>query len=255
MNVKVSIITPVFNSEKFIAESMNSVLNQTYPHWEQILVDDCSSDHSVDIIERYVKKDTRIKLIKLKENCGAGPARNRAIDEATGSIIAFLDSDDVWFPQKLEKHVEFMIKSNAAFSHTSYGFINEEGKIINRTFHVSDRAITYSDLLKRTEISCLTAMFDIRKTGKMYMPDLRVKQDYALWLSILKKGFVSEPLDIELAYYRQRKNSNTNVKYKLIIKHLKFLYNVEKLGYIKTVYYTFFWAINGIQKYYLSKVL
>src|SRR5690606_3490087 len=158
-----------------------------------------------------------------------------------------------WLPKKLETHVTFMLEMKAAFSHTSYGFIDEEGKIINKTFHVSNKPIGYKDLLKRTEISCLTAMYDVDKIGKMYMPDLRVKQDYALWLSILKRGFTSVPLDEELAFYRQRKNSNTNQKSKLIIKHIKFLYKIEKLNIIETIYYTGWWAVNGLAKYYLSK--
>lgn len=252
--VKVSIITPVYNSEKFLAEAIESVINQTYQNWEMILVDDKSTDNSINTIKFYAEKDERVLPIFLNENVGAGPARNKAIEASTGQIIAFLDSDDIWLKEKLEKHVAFMRERNAAFSHTSYGFINEEGKVINKTFHVSDRPIKYKDLLKRTEISCLTAMYDVKKIGKMYMPDLRVKQDYALWLSILKKGFVSIPMDEELAFYRQRKNSNTNKKHKLVFKHIKFLYHTQNLGTVKTMYYTFWWAYNGIIKYYISKI-
>lgn len=253
MDRKVSIITPVYNSEKYLEFSINSVLQQTYQNWELRIVDDCSTDNSVEILKKYAELDKRIKPCFLRDNCGAGIARNKAIELAEGKIIAFLDSDDIWLPNKLKTHVTFMSEMKAAFSHTSYGFIDEEGKVVNKTFHVSNKAITYKDLLKRTEISCLTAMYDVDKIGKMYMPDLRVKQDYALWLSILKRGFTSVPLDEELAFYRQRKNSNTNKKSKLIIKHLKFLYNIEKLNLIKTLYYTGWWAVNGLSKYYLSK--
>jgi teichuronic acid biosynthesis glycosyltransferase TuaG len=251
--VKVSIITPVYNSEKFLAEAIESVINQTYQNWEMILVDDKSTDTSVNIIKHYAKKDKRILPIFLNENVGAGPARNKAIEASTGQIIAFLDSDDIWLKEKLERHVPFMIEKNAAFSHTSYGFINENGKVINKTFHVSNKPIGYVNLLKRTEISCLTAMYDVTQVGKMFMPDLRVKQDYALWLSILKKGFMSIPLDEELAFYRQRKNSNTNKKYKLVWKHIKFLYKTQDLSVLRTLYYTFWWGYNGIFKYYISK--
>ncbi|MEC3963977.1 glycosyltransferase family 2 protein [Flagellimonas halotolerans] len=254
MDPKISIITPSFNSEKYIAEAIRSVLQQTYSNWEMIVVDDCSSDSSVKIVEEFANQDRRIVLLQNKENLGAGPTRNKAIEFSTGQIIAFLDSDDIWLRDKLEKHVNFMLREDAAFSHTSYGFINETGKVINKTFHVSDFPIEYKDLLKRTEISCLTAMYDVNKVGKMYMPDLRVKQDYALWLSILKKGFVSMPLDEELAFYRQRKNSNTNKKYKLVWKHIKFLYQTQNLGFFKTIYYTFWWAYNGVFKYYISKI-
>lgn len=254
-NIKVSIITPVYNSDFFLREAIESVLNQTYQNWEHIIVDDMSKDSSPDIIREYAGKDKRITPIFLDKNVGAGPARNKAIEASSGQIIAFLDSDDIWLKEKLETHVDFMSKTNAAFSHTSYGFINEEGEIINKTFHVSNKPIKYKDLLKRTEISCLTAMYDVRKVDKMYMPNLRVKQDYALWLSILKKGFESIPLDVELAFYRQRKNSNTNKKYKLVVKHIKFLYTIEKLGLSRTLYYTSWWAFNGIFKYYISKII
>ena len=124
----------------------------------------------------------------------------------------------------MSKHLEFMQQNNSAFSHISYGYIDDLGNKIMSTFHVSRQCCKIqSDLLKRTEISCLTAMYDVRKIGKMYMPHLRKKQDYALWLDILNLGFKSDPLDLELAYYRQRSNSNTSNKFNLIIAHWKFL--------------------------------
>lgn len=251
---KVSIITPVYNSEKFLSECIDSVLAQTYRNWEQIFIDDQSIDASVAIIESYQKKDERFILIKSEKNNGAGKSRNFGIKQAAGRIIAFLDSDDIWLPEKLEKHVAFMISQKAAFSHTSYGFIDEKSNIINKTYRVSNQPIGYKDLLKKIEISCLTAMYDTDYLGKMYMPDLRIKEDYALWLSILKKGFTSLPLDEELAYYRQRKGSSTNKKYTLILKHLRFLYFNEKLGIFGTLYYTFWWAYNGTVKYYIPKL-
>lgn len=255
MNPKISIITPIYNSERFISECLESSINQTYTNWEQILVDDCSTDNSVQLIEAYIKRDNRIRLIKLSENVGSGPARNKAIESSTGKIIAFLDSDDIWEPNKLERHVKFMIDNNAAFSHTSYGFINESGNIVNKTYHVSNRPIGYQDLLKRAEISCLTAMYSVEKLGKIYMPDLRRKQDYALWLSILKRGIKSIPLDETLAYYRQVKGSATNNKSKLILKHIVFLYKHEKIGLVNTIYYFGWYAINGFKKYYVNRVI
>jgi len=248
---KVSIITPLYNSSRFVAEAIESAINQTYQDWEMIIVDDCSTDNSVDIVKQYQQKESRIKLYRLQKNSGPGTARNKAIKEAKGDIIAFLDSDDIWLPNKLEAHLNFMIQKEAAFSHTSYGYIDEEGKKINDTFHVSDYPITYTCLLKRTEISCLTAMYDVNKIGKVYMPHIRRKQDYGLWLSILKKGFCSIPLDLELAYYRQRKGSATSNKFKLILKHFKFLKDSEGLSGYKSLLYTIYWGLNGLKKYYL----
>jgi len=250
INIKVSIITPLYNSSKFLDETIESVLNQTYENWEMILVDDGSKDNSVDIVKAYQKNDDRFRLYILEKNSGSGVARNKAIKESTGQIIAFLDSDDIWVNTKLEKHVAFMIKTDAAFSHTSYGYMDEDGNKIKDTYHVSNKPVDYKKLLKRTEISCLTAMYDVTKTGKQYMPELMRKQDYGLWLSILKMGFVSIPLQEELAFYRQRKNSATSNKFKLILKHFAFLRITQKLGILQTVYYTMHWGIRGMIKYY-----
>lgn len=249
---KVSIITPVFNAEKFLKDTIESVLAQTYQNWEMLFVDDCSNDSSVDLIKEYTSLDSRIKFFKNSQNSGPGPSRNVAIEKATGRFIAFLDSDDIWVKDKLKIHVNFMLKNEAAFSHTSYGYMDESGNIIKSTFHVSNYPISYNDLLKRTEISCLTAMYDINYTGKRFMPDLRRKQDYALWLNILKSGFKSIPLDQELAFYRQVKGSVTSNKLKLIFEHWLFLRNREKLGVFKSAYYLFHWGILGILKYYIK---
>lgn len=254
LNPKISIITPIYNSESFIGHTIESVLAQTYKNWEMLIVDDCSNDRSIEIIRDYQKVDRRIKLFYLNQNSGPGIARNKAIREAEGDIIAFLDSNDIWTPNKLEYHIQFMTEHNASFSHTSYGFIDETGNVINKTFHVSKRPIAYNDLLKRTEISCLTAMYDVKKLGKMYMPNLRHSEDYGLWLSILKTGVKSIPLDKELAFYRQVKGSLTNNKRKVLKKHWMFLYKHEKIGLFKSLYYFFRWGLNGVKKYYINKI-
>ena len=252
MKKKVSIITPLYNSERYVSEAINSVLNQSYKKWEMILVDDCSSDKSVSIVEKFQEKDGRIQLLKNKSNMGSGLSRNRAIDAASGDIIAFLDSDDVWHPEKLSKHLDFMEKNSSVFSHTSYGFINEEGQIIKSTYHVGNEPVDYEKLLKKTEIACLTAMFDVHKLGKMHMPPLPKAQDYALWLDILKLGVVSDPFDEELAFYRLHSASTTSKKWKHILGHWSFLRNREKLSLIASTYYTITWAIGGFVKYYLK---
>lgn len=247
----VSIITPLYNAEPFLEKCVRSVQNQTYKNWEMILVDDQSTDNSYEVARKLQKSDERIHLYQLPLNSGSGPARNLAIKEAKGQILAFLDSDDIWHPQKLEIHLGEMMRNGAAFSHTSYGFIDESDNVIRKTFHVSNFPVGYTDLLKRTEISCLTAMFDVRKVGKLYMPDIRRKQDYALWLSILKRGFPSYPLDLELAWYRQRSNSATSNKRKLVRGHWIFLRNHENLPMAKSMYYFLSWIYNGLIKYYL----
>lgn len=247
----VSIVTPVFNAAKFLEETSSNVINQTYTNWEWLLVDDCSKDNSREYLKKMELIDSRIKPIYLSTNGGSGPARNKAIEAAKGTYIAFLDSDDFWSLNKLEKHVAFMQKHDASFSHTSYGFTDEEGNRIRDTYHVSRKPVTFKDLLKRTEISCLTAMYDQEKIGKYFMPDVRRKQDYALWLSILKDGHYSIPLDEELALYRQVKGSATNNKFKLIFKHYSFLRKYAELSRIGAIKYTIHWGLNGLKKYYL----
>ena len=252
MNKKVSIITPLYNAERYVSDTINSVVNQSYENWEMILVDDCSSDQSASIVEKIQEQDARIRLLKNQTNIGPGASRNKAIDQATGDIIAFLDSDDIWHPEKLSKHLGFMEDNSSVFSHTSYGFIDEDGRKIKSTFHVSNKPIDYWDLLKRTEISCLTAMYDVNKLGKMHMPLLSRAEDYGLWLDILKKGVVSDPFDEELAFYRLHSASATSKKWKHILGHWSFLRNREKLSLIASTYYTITWAIGGFVKYYLK---
>lgn len=248
----VSVITPVFNSEKYIDHTFQSLLNQSYPNWEWILVDDCSSDNSIRIIEGFMQQDSRVRLLQNLENLGSGLTRNKAIEYSKGDFIAFLDSDDIWHPKKLEIQLNFMLERNISFSHTSYGYIDEHGNQIKSTFHVSNHPVTYKHLLKRTEISCLTAVYNCKEIGKFYMSDHRRKQDYALWLAILKSGVESYPIDMELAYYRQTPNSATSNKFKLILKHYLFLKSTQKLNVIQTIYYTCFWAMNGFVRYYIK---
>lgn len=247
----VSIITPVYNCERFIAETIQSVINQTYSNWEHLLVDDCSTDASWQIILQYANKDKRIKTFRLEKNSGSGNARNFAIQRAEGKFIAFLDSDDIWVPDRLEKHINFMLSGSISFSHSSYGYLNEAGNILPKKFHVSNFPIDYKALLKRTEISCLTAIYDQEKIGKFYMPDLRRKQDYGLWLSILKSGIMSFPYPEVLAYYRLRKGSATSNKFKLIIQHYSFLRKHERLSKFSSLKYTAYWALNGLKRYFL----
>ena len=246
----VSIITPLYGSKDFVLKAIQSVQKQTYENWEMLIVDDCSNDGSVEIVENEARNDSRIKLFRNKINIGAGPSRNVAIKAATGKYIAFLDSDDIWHPEKLENHIAFMQKYDAVFSHTSYGYLDEDDNIIKSTYHVSSSPVSYTDLLKRTEISCLTAMYDCEVIGKFYMPDLRIKEDYALWLDILKTGVASPPMDQELAWYRQRTISLTSNKFKLIIDHWKFLRQHEKLNFIESCYYLTCWALGGFLKFY-----
>lgn len=247
----VSIITPVYNSARFLKDTADSVINQTYPDWEWILVDDCSTDNSWDIMNQLSEDEARIRIFRNEKNLKSGLTRNFAIQQAKGRFIAFLDSDDLWHVDKLRIQVDFMVDNNYVFSHTSYGYLNENGERIKSTFEVS-QSVNYNGLLKRTEISCLTAMYDAFTIGKFYMSAHAKKQDYALWLSILRAGHISHGLNKELAYYRQVKNSSTSKKHTLILRHITFLMETQGFNVFKAIYYTTFWLVNGVYRYFIK---
>ena len=231
----VSIITPVYNSEKHLADCINSVLIQDYTEWEHILVDDCSSDNSFEIIEEFAKRDNRIVILKLTTNCGPGVARNTAIEMAKGRYIAFLDCDDIWFPQKLEKQVDYMQKNDYPFTFTSYLHMDESGRFRDKTV-IAPEKVSYKSALFKNPIGCLTAMYDTQFYGKQYMPDIRKRQDYALWLKLLKR---SNAYGIQecLAGYRLQKKSVSSNKLSLIKYEWLIYRKEEKLCFFKSAFY------------------
>jgi glycosyltransferase involved in cell wall biosynthesis len=243
----VSIITPLHNAEKFIAQTIESVLAQTYQEWEMIIVDDLSLDHSTSIVEAYVQKDPRIKLIKQEQKSGPADARNRAIQAAHGRYIAFLDADDQWMPEKLEKQISFMIKHDLAFTYSSYKVINMDNETLTTFVTLPD--ISYESMLKTCSVGCLTAVYDREKLGKMYMPKLPKRQDYALWLSILKKIGTTKGLLEPLAYYRIGQTSVSSNKINAAAWQWKVYRDVEQLSLTKSIYYFVNYVYFGIKKY------
>lgn len=235
-NNLVSIITPSYKSEKFIAQTIESVLAQTYQNWEIIIVDDVSPDNSNDTIEKYCKNDNRIKLIKLERNSGPAVARNKAIEESKGRYIAFLDADDLWKPEKLEKQIKFMEEKDCVLSYSAYETMTEEGVLKNKYINPPLK-IAYKDLLKSNYIGCLTAIYDTEKVGKIYMPLINKRQDYGLWLKILKNTDFAYGLDEPLATYRIMSNSVSSNKYKLLKYNYLLFREHEKFSSIKSFYY------------------
>ena len=245
--MSVTIIMPSYKSEKFIIESVESVLAQTYSNWELIIVDDCSPDDSNKVITKYVDSDYRIKLIKLQKNSGPAIARNMAIETANGRYIAFLDSDDVWLPNKLEKQIKFMQDNDLAFTYSSYKLVGEDNEDFG-LFITKDK-ISYFDMLKTCSVGCLTAIYDTEKIGKQYMPLILKRQDYGLWLKILKLIGETRGILEPLATYRIRKNSVSSNKVKAAKYQWKIYREIEKLSCLKSLYYFAFYAYNGIIKY------
>lgn len=235
-NDLVSIITPLYNTENYISKTIESVLNQTYQNWEMIIVDDCSSDNGPDIVKKYQKKDGRIRLIQLDKNSGGAIARNRAIEKAKGRFIAFLDSDDLWHPEKLEKQIDFMKRNDYPFTFTKYQLITEDGKLLNKFIEVPKK-INYRKALLFNPIGCLTVIYDSKKMGKVYMPLIKKRQDYGLWLKILKMGYYGYGLNETLAYYRLRKNSLSANKFSLIKYQWKLYRDIENLSLVESIFY------------------
>ncbi|OFL80821.1 MULTISPECIES: glycosyltransferase family 2 protein [Fusobacterium] len=209
----VSIITPLYNSEKYIEETIESVLNQAYKNWEMLIVDDCSKDNGVKIVNEYVLKDKRIKLFRNKKNLGGAETRNEAIKKAKGKYIAFLDSDDLWKKEKLILQIEFMEKNDYTFTYTQYERIDEKGKRLKLLSKIP-KIITYKEMLKINPIGCLTAIYNQEKLGKIYLPNIKIGQDFALWLEILKVSKLGYGLEENLANYRYRISSLSKDKKK-----------------------------------------
>ncbi|MEN2414525.1 glycosyltransferase family 2 protein [Flavobacterium mesophilum] len=217
MSELVSIIVPTYNTEKFIRQTIESVQNQTYSNWEMILADDASTDKTVVIIEEFAQKDSRIKLFKLPENKGNGFARNTALEKATGKYIAYLDADDLWFPEKLEKQIQFLKANNLHFTFSFYDSIDEEGNDLNRRVE-SPNPLTYKELFFCNYVGNLTAIYDADYFGKIILETSQKRQDWRIWLTILKQIKIAKPVPEPLAFYRIRKDSVSSSKFKLI-KH------------------------------------
>jgi len=219
----ISVVTPVYNAALFLEETILSILNQTYTHWELILVDDCSTDTSLKIANNYCLKDSRIKCFQLSENKGAGIARNLGIKEAKGTYIAFLDADDLWFPEKLNKQLDFMINNNCNICYSSYQLMNEDGSLQPKIIEALPQ-LTFKKLLKSNYIGNLTGIYNAAALGKIYAPIIRKRQDWALWLTALKIENKAMGIKEPLAYYRVRKDSISKNKPGL----LKYNYAVYK---------------------------
>lgn len=212
---KVSIITANYNSESYVEKTIKSILEQSHKNWELIIVDDNSTDDSIKIIDKYLKVDNRIKLIKLLKNSGAGVARNKAIEYASGKYIAFLDSDDYWHSEKLTIQIAFMKKHKCNISYGSYYLIDENGD--STGYYVSaPRALTLKDMLKNDYIGFLTFMYDAENIGKFYMPIMRKRQDWIYKIIILQNKETALGIETPLAYYRKGHQSLSNNKIKLI---------------------------------------
>lgn len=244
---KVSIITPVYNAERFLKETIGSVKRQTYKNWELLLIDDCSTDSSSEIIKLESENDDRIKYIKLDKNKGAAVTRNIGLENATGRFIAFLDSDDIWDEKKLEFQIRFMLKNDVGFTFTSYRYTLEDGIPLPKVAR-APKKIDYNGLLKNTIIGCSTVLIDKNKVGDFRMPHLRRGQDTATWLKLLKKEKYAYGLYEDLVKYRLVGNSISSNKIKALKRTWHTYRKVEKLNVFKASYVFCFYVFNAIRK-------
>lgn len=245
-NELVSIVVPVYNAERFLNETINTVLNQTYESWELLLVNDCSTDDSVNIIEKY--KDKRIKLINNKKNQGAAESRNNGIKKAKGAYLCYLDADDLWDKEKLEKQINFMKKNDCAFSFTGYEFADANGVPNGKKVYIP-KEINYNQALKNTTIWTSTVMFDMKKLTKedIYMPDVK-SEDTASWWSILKKIDYAYGLDEILSFYRRTEGTLSSNKFEAIKRIWNLYRNVEKLSFIRSFFCFTYYVFNAVRR-------
>ncbi|MGN0402306.1 MAG: glycosyltransferase family 2 protein [Acetatifactor sp.] len=246
----VSIIVPVYNAEKFIIETIESVEAQTYSRWELLLVEDCSTDSTVALLEKYLgeKNDSRIRLIRQPFNAGAAEARNRGVREAVGRYIAYLDADDLWIPEKLEHELAFMKNGDIAFAFTGYEFADELGVGTGKVVRVPN-TLNYRQALSNTTIFTTTVMFDTEKIDRelLVMPHIK-SEDTALWWKILRSGYTAYGLDENLVRYRRPGKSLSSNKLEALRRIWNLYRKAEGLGILSSAWHFCFWAVRALKR-------
>lgn len=243
----VSVIIPVYNAEKFLEETIQTVIDQTYTNWELLLINDCSKDKSKEVAKQFLSN--KIKWIDMKKNGGAAKARNKGIELAKGKYICFLDADDKWDKEKLEKQVSFMKKKDCAFSFTSYEFADDKCVPNGKQVHVPEK-INYNQSLKNTTIWTSTVMFDMDKLSKddIYMPNVARGQDTATWWKVLKKIDYAYGLDEILSYYRRTNESLSANKFVALKRTWNLYRNVEHLNLMSSIYNFIIYCFNAVMR-------
>ena len=243
----VSVIMPCYNMERFIADTINSVIHQTFADWELLIVDDASSDKTAAIIKNLAEQDDRIIFSVNREHAGIATTRNRCIEKSNGRFFAFLDADDIWHPEKLERQLHFMLDRHIGFSYTAYDLINESGKQLGRTVKTAGD-LDYKAYLRNTIIGCSTVMVDTEKTGPVVVPNFRTSEDAATWLNLLRQDFKAYAIEEPLTFYRIRSHSASSNKLKASADLWKVYRQNEKLPFFKAVFYFCCYAFNAIKK-------
>lgn len=243
----VSIIIACYNSKDFISHAIDSILQQTFSDWEIIVVDDCSTDESALIVKRYCRRNERIRYFKTDFPSGSPTLpRNIGIANARGRYIAFLDSDDMWLPDKLKEQLQLFDDDKTAIVYSNYEKMTEAGERENRIIKAPS-VVNYKQLLLGNVIGCLTAIYDTNKVGKIYFSE-NSHEDYIMWLSILKNGFIARNSNTVTALYRVRNHSVSSNKLKALSWQWNIYVNIERTGYFKAVYYFIHYAYRAFVK-------
>ena len=244
-NIQVSVIMPAYNADGFIAQAIESIISQTRSDWELIIVDDCSKDRTAAITCSYVQKDPRIVFLQHQQNQGVAAARNSALEVAQGDYIAFLDSDDYWLSNKLEKQLAFMVDRGALICCSNYRRMDEKGNELGvveppQSFH-------YKDLLKSNFIGNLTGVYNAKILGKVFFKSIK-HEDYVAWLTVLRSGHCAYCIPEVLAYYRVYSQSTSSNKFRTIGWQWKIYRKEEQLNYFHSLYLMFFYVFYAILK-------
>ena len=248
MEELVSIIMPSYNSSKFIAASIESVIAQTYKNWELLITDDCSKDNTVEIVQQYVDNDERIKLFCLRENSGAGVARNNSIKQAKGRWIAFLDSDDLWSPHKVEKQLIFMVENGYHFSYTEYEEMDEDFNLTGVRIS-GPKHVTKWGMFSFCWPGCLTVMYNREKVGLLQISDIKKNNDYAMWLKVVQKADCYLLNACLAQYCRGRIGSVSTHGYYIMIRwHYKLWHEVMGKNAVVSLFWTGINLVCGVYK-------
>ncbi len=238
----VSVITPTYNCAEFISRTIESVQAQTYQNWEMIIVDDCSQDNTKELVEKYIEDDPRIKYHLLEANSGAAVARTTAMQLASGSYMAFLDSDDIWVSDKLDRQIKWMIDNGHAFSCTAYEQIDEHDKPLGKVIKTVKKT-DYNRLLLDCPVGNSTVIYDVEKMGKFEVPNIRKRNDDALWLQMLKQEKYIWGMPDVLMKYRIRRNSISSNKFRVIKYHWILYREIEHLSIPRSVFHIGYWCV------------
>ena len=244
---QVSILVPCYNCEAFLGETLDTVLAQGFTDWECVLVDDASTDRSLDVIQSYAERDSRFHPLVLEKNLGAAGARNAGLEKIRGRYLAFLDADDIWEPDKLEKQVARIEETKAPIVHTSYRFVDEAGDFLPGGVTASDK-VDLAVYMRNTEIGMSTSLLDREQVGEISFRDIRLCQDTHLWLALLREGHVARGLPEVLVHYRVREGQISGSKIGMARQVLALYLEIEELALPLRWWRFFNYAYHGFHK-------